>query len=140
MSVTLYMPSSLPTSIRTLPDLCEVGQLEWHLREPHADDALAEVRRQHHIIQGLWQFKRFNASGTGNKPNTRMIELYRRFNNKTMRAAEKYCVAWRALCVLDPDGPWSTHLKELKDLNISGPGKDPDDTSTTNSRYKPSWI
>jgi hypothetical protein len=30
-------------------------------------------------------------------------------------------------------------LQELKDRDISGPGKDPDDTSS-NSRYVPSWI
>jgi hypothetical protein len=69
-----------------------------------------------------------------------MIELYRRFNNKTKRAAEKYRVAWHALRVLDPDGPWSSRLKELKDPDICGPGKDPNNMSTTNSRYEPSWI
>ena len=139
-NIPLHLPSSLPTSIRTLPELREVGQLERRLREPHADDALAEVRRQRRIIQGLWQFKRLNVSGTGNKPNTQMIGLYRRFDDKTKRAAEKYRVAWRALRVLDPDGPWSSRLKELKDVDISGPGKDPNDTSTSNSRYEPSWI
>ena len=67
-----------------------------------------------------------------------MITLYKRFNKKTERAAEKYRSAWRALCVLDPGGMWSTQFKELKKEDISGPGKDPDDTS--NSRYQPSWI
>jgi hypothetical protein len=139
-NIPLYLPSSLPTSIRTLPELREACQLERRLREPHADDALAEVRRQRRVIQGLWHFKRFNVSGTGNKPNTRMVELYKHFNNKTKRAAEKYRAAWRALRVLDPDGSWSSRLKELKDLDISGPGKDPNDLSTTTSRYEPSWI
>ena len=31
-------------------------------------------------------------------------------------------------------------MKELKDEDISGLGKDPDDQSTTNSRYEPLWI
>jgi hypothetical protein len=31
-------------------------------------------------------------------------------------------------------------LKELHDKDISGPGKDPEDTSTINSRYELSWI
>src|ERR1700678_270958 len=74
----------------------------------------------------------------GNKPNTRMITLYKRFDKKTCRAAEKYRTAWSALCVLDPDGSWSVRLKELKREHISGPGKEPDDSS--NSRYQPSWI
>jgi hypothetical protein len=82
-NVPLYLPSSLPTSIRTLPELREASQLERRLREPDADNALAEVRHQRRVIQGLWQFKRLNVSGTGNKPNTQMIELYKRFDNKT---------------------------------------------------------
>ena len=139
-NIPLYMPSSLPSHIRTLPELHEICQLERRLREPQADDALSEVRRQRRVTQGLWQFKRFNVSGTGNKPNTRMIGLYKRFDNKTKRAAQKYRVAWQALRVLDPNGAWSHRLKELKDADISGPGKDADDSSTTNSRYEPSWI
>lgn len=136
--VPLFLPSSLPPHLRALPELAKVAQLERRLRVPQADGALAEVRRQRRVIQGLWQFKRLNISGMGNKPNTRMITLYQRFDNKTRRAAEKYRSAWSALCVLDPNGPWSLRLKELKKEHISGPGKEPDDTS--NSRYQPSWI
>ncbi|KIJ99026.1 hypothetical protein K443DRAFT_8698 [Laccaria amethystina LaAM-08-1] len=139
-NIPLYMPYSLPPHICTLPELREICQLQRRLREPQADDALSEVRRQRRVTQGLWQFKCFNVSGTGNKPNTRMISLYKCFDKKMMQAAEKYRVVWQALRVLDPNGAWSLHLKELKDADISGPGKDPDDRSTTNSRYVPSWI
>ena len=137
-NIPLYLPSSLPSHIRALPELKEICQLERRLREPHADDALNEVRRQRRVIQGLWQFKQLNISGTGNRPNTKMITLYKRFSNKTDRAAEKYKSAWRALCALDPGGLWSTRLKELKEADISGPGREPDDVS--NSRYQPTWI
>ena len=82
-NIPLYMPSSLPSHICTLPELHEICQLERRLREPQADNALSEVRRQHRVTQGLWQFKCFNVSGTGNKPKTRMISLYKRFDNKT---------------------------------------------------------
>ena len=92
------------------------------------------------MIQGLWQFKRLNVSGMGNKPNTRMLNLYKRFNDKTERAAAKYRSARLALEVLDPGGPWSLHLRELNKKDISGPGRDSEDTTTTNSRYEPSWI
>ena len=139
-NIPLLLPSSLPAHIRVLPELKEICQLEQRLREPQADDALAEVRRQRRVIQGLWLFKRLNVSGTGNRPNTRMISLYKRFSNKTDRAAEKYKSAWRALSVLDPGGSWSTRFRELKKEHISGPGRDPEDASTTNSRYEPSWI
>jgi len=134
------MPSSLPPHIHALLELCEICQLERRLHEPQADDALSEVWRQRHVIQGLWQFKHINASGMGNKPNTRMIGLYKCFDNKTKRAAQKYHVAWQALCVLDPNGAWSDCLKELKDADISSPGKDYNDQSTRNSCYEPSWI
>ena len=137
-TIPLFMPSTMPPQLRALPELKKICQLERRLREPQADGALAEVRHQRRVIQGLWQFKRLNISGMGNKPNTRMITLYKHFDKKTCRAAEKYRTAWSALCVLDPDGSWSVRLKELKREHISGPGKEPDDSS--NSRYQPSWI
>jgi hypothetical protein len=133
------MPSSLPSHIRSLSELKEICQLEQRLREPQADDALSEVRHQRHVIQALWQFKWLNTSRTGNKPNMRMLKLYKCFDNKMKQAAEKYQVALHALSVLDPNGSWLSRLKQLKDEDICGPGKDSNDVST-NSRYVPSWI
>ena len=137
--VSLYLPSSLPAHIRNLPEMKALCQLECRLREPQADDALADVRRQRRIIQGLWQFKRINVSGTGNKPNTRMLVLYKRLVSKMNRATEKYRVAYAALNVLEPNGSWSTRLKVLTDKDVSGPGRD-HNSESTNSRYEPSWI
>ena len=139
-NIPLLLPSALPDHIRNLPELAEVCKLERRLREPQADDALASIQRQRRVIQGLWQFKRLNASGIGNRPNTKMLTLYKRFDSKTKRAAEEYRAAWRALRVLEPNGSWSLRLKELKDRDISGPGKDPEDKTMSNSRYEPSWI
>jgi hypothetical protein len=138
-NIPLFLPSALPPQIRCLPELQEIYQLERRLREPQANDALAVIQRQRRIIQGLWQFKRLNASGAGNRPNTRMVMLYEHFDSKIKRAAQEYSVAWHALCILDPNGAWSLRLRELKDQDIRGPGKDVDDTSS-NSRYEPSWI
>ena len=53
-------------STSALPELKEICNLELQLRRPQADDALADIRRQRRIIQGLWLFKRLNVSGTGN--------------------------------------------------------------------------
>ena len=69
-----------------------------------------------------------------------MISLYKRFNDKTDRAAEKCRSAWRTLSTLDPGGSWLLQLHELKPKDISGPGRDPDETKITNSHYQPSWI
>jgi hypothetical protein len=137
--IPLFLPSSLPDNIRNLPEMKALCQLECRFREPQADDALGDLRRQRRIIQGLWQFKRINVSGTGNKPNTCMIMLYKRLESKTKRAMQAYRVAYAALKVLDPNGSWSTRLKDLADKDISGPGRD-QNTESTNSRYEPSWI
>lgn len=137
-NIPLFLPSALPPQIRCLPELLEICQLERRLREPQANDALAAVQRRRHIIQGLWQFKRLNASGVGNKPNTKMVTLYKRLDNKIKQDAQAYRVAWRALGILDPNGSWSIRLQELKDKDIRGPGKEEKEAS--NSRYEPSWI
>ena len=137
-NIPLFLPSSLPAHIRSLLELKEICMLEQRLHELQANDALAEVCHQQWVIQGLWLFKHLNISGTGNHPNTRMITLYKCFNKKTEQAAKKYRSAWRALSVLDSGGSWSTWFKELKKEHLSGPGKEPEDTS--NSCYEPSWI
>lgn len=139
-NIPLYLPSSLPIHVRRLPELADICQLERRLREPQASDALAGIQRQRRIIQGLWQFKQLNAAGTGNRPNTKMVTLYKRFDSKCKRAIQEYRTAWNALRTLDPSGPWTTHLKELKNEDIRGPGKDANDPSPSNSRYEPSWI
>ena len=69
-----------------------------------------------------------------------MLGLYKHFNNKADHAAQKYHVAWCALSTLDPGGSWAGWLKELTPKDVSGPSRDPDDSTTSNSRYKPSWI
>ena len=136
-TIPLFMPSSLPHPICTLPMLQDICQLEQCLHKPQADDALANIRRQHRVIQGLWQFKKLNVSGMGNKPNTCLIK---HFDNKTKWFCQKYRTVWQALRVLDPNGSWSMCLKELKDIDIHGPGKDLDNTCSSNSCYEPSWI
>ena len=69
-----------------------------------------------------------------------MLGLYKCFDNKTDCTAQKYCVAWHALSTLDPGGSWVEWLKELKANDVSGPGRDPDNLTVSNSRYEPSWI
>ena len=139
-NIPLFLPSSLPAHMCVLPELKEICRLKQCLHEPQADDALAEVCCQQRIIQGLWLFKHLNISGMGNRPNMRMISLYKCFSNKTDRAAERYKLAWHTLSVLDPGSSWSMWFRELRKEHISGPGRDPEDASTTNSRYKLSWI
>jgi len=137
-NIPLFLPSALPPQIRCLPELLEICQLEWRLCEPQANDTLAAVQHHRRIIQGLWQFKRLNASGVGNKPNTKMVTLYKCLDHKIKQDAQEYRAAWRALGVLDPNGSWSIRLQDLKDKDIHGPGKEEKEAS--NSQYEPSWI
>lgn len=142
-SVPLFFPSSLPSSIRALPEIEEIRNAERRLREPQADDALAEIRRLRRIITGLWLFKKMNVSGTGNRPNTRMLDMYNQLNTKLQRAAHRYRTSYTALLALDPTGLWKERLHELKPGDIRGPGRDPDnpeDSKSSKGRFEPSWI
>jgi hypothetical protein len=137
-SIPLYLPSSLPQRLRQLPELADVLEKECRLRVAQAEDALAAIRHQRRIISGLWHFKKLNIDGTGNRASTRMRTLYNRFDLRTRRFAECYRMARSALLVLNPDGSWQSRLKDLRDNDIRGPGKD--DSGSGNSRFEPSWI
>ena len=136
----ILFPSSLPVQVRSLSEMAQVCETEKKLRIAQAEDALVEVRRQRRIVQGLWQFKKINVSGTGNRPNTKMLTLYKRINHKIERAAQKYRTARSALLLLDPTGTWKDCYRDLRREDIRGPGKDANDTKTTNGRFEPSWI
>ncbi|KAM6501762.1 hypothetical protein JOM56_001739 [Amanita muscaria] len=149
-SVPLYLPSSLPADLRRLPEMSSVIEKECRLRIAQADDALAGIRHQRRIISGLWQFKRLNVNGTGNKANTRMLTLFNRFNLHTQRFVQRYRAAHSALLTLDPEGSWCTRLHKLHDADVRGPGKDDHDFSlglekasnnhTSSGRFEMSWI
>ena len=139
----LFFPSSLPRDIRDRPELREICEIEGRLHEPQAYDALADIRRLRRIIQGLWTFKKYNVSGTGNNPNTRMLDMYHCVEYKLQRAANRYRVAYAALLALDPNGSWKECLQELKPIDIRGPGRDDEnleDSKTSKGRFIPSWI
>ena len=101
------------------------------------------MRCLRHVIQGLWQFRKLNVSGTGNRPNTQMLGSYSKFESKLQRAANRYCVAYTAIAALDPNGSWKESLKELKPTDIWGPGRDPDypeEAKTSKGQFEPSRI
>lgn len=137
-SIPLYLPSSVPQRLRKSSELSGVIDKERRLRVAQAEDALADIRRQRRIISGLWHFKKLNVDGTGNRTCTRIRALYNRFSLRTQQCAGRYRAARSALVALDPDGSWQLHLRELKDNDIRGPGKD--DGQAGSSRFEPSWI
>ena len=136
----ILFPPSLPVQVRSLSEMAQVCKTEKKLRIAQAEDVLIEVRRQRQIVQGLWQFKRINMWGTGNWPNTKMLTLYKWINHKIEQAAQKYRTAHSALLLLNPTGTWKDCYRDLRREDICGPGKDANDTKTTNGRFEPSWI
>ena len=129
-NIRLFLPSSLLTTLP--PALHAIGispgllEKEIKLHIAQADDALAELRRQHRIVTGLVLFKKLNISGIGQKKNTRLRTLFKRFKNTTERAAERYHTAHRVLTNLDPEaqGSWCTRLQVLRPEDIRGPGRE----------------
>jgi hypothetical protein len=137
-SMLLHLPSSLPQHLRQLPEISTILDKERRLRIAQADDSLADIRQQRRIISGLWQFKKANTNGTGNKSCTRMRTIHTRLSLRTQRCAMRYRASRNALLAIDPHGSWQSRLKDLKDNDIRGPGKD--DDGLGNGRYEPSWI
>lgn len=128
-NLPLFLPSALPQSVRSTPEMSRVCNMEIRLRKAAASDSLSEVRRGRRNITKLWKYKKVNVSGTGNRPNTRMLTLYTRLNNKIERGAERYRRARAALVILDPNGAWKEEFKELRKDDVRGPGKDSDERS-----------
>ena len=80
----LYLPSALPADIRELPEIKQVCNMEMRLRRAAAYDALFDIRRGRRNVTKLWRDKKVNVSGTGNRPNTRMLTIYKRLYVKQL--------------------------------------------------------
>ena len=124
--VPLFLPSSLSANLQSSLGFSKTLTHEIQLRIAQADDALADIRHHLRIISGLWQFKKVNISGTGNQPNTRMRSLFNRFNHRMRQSVLRYRAARSALLAanLGEGQNWEDRLKDLKDSDVRGPGKD----------------
>lgn len=92
------------------------------------------------MITGLHAFKKYNISGAGNKPNTKMRTLYNKFSTKISRSAERYRAARSSLLLLQPNGgDWAQRLLPLEARDIRGPGKGAEEL-VAKGRFEPSWI
>jgi hypothetical protein len=79
VNIPLFLPSTFPPNVHALSETRHACEVEQHLHEAVADDALAKIQRQHRIVQSLWQFKWLNVAGTGNRPqylNAYIIQPY----------------------------------------------------------------
>jgi hypothetical protein len=146
--VPLFLPSSLSSNYQNTPGFSQTLTHEMRLRIAQADDALTDIRHHLRIISGLWQFKKVNISGTGNQPNTRMRSLFNRFNNRMRQSVLRYRAARSALLSANSGQVQEDRLKDLKDSDVRGPGKDDfylEEAGKANygaskGRYEMSWI
>lgn len=94
---------------------------EARLRRGQADDALHQIRRQIRVRMGMLRFKQQQASGTGQVPNTRSQNLINQLTSKLNRLKARYRRAFKVLEVIDPQGAWRSHLRELRDDDVRPP-------------------
>ena len=77
-----------------------------------------------------------------------MRTLFNRFNHRMKQSVLRYCAAHMALLAADPGGKWQDRLKDLKNSDVRGPGKDdfyiqePGKASlgASKGRFEISWI
>ncbi|KAI0702101.1 hypothetical protein C8Q76DRAFT_802395 [Earliella scabrosa] len=134
--VRLFLPSCLPAVLHD-ESLHPLAEKERRLRLAQADDCLEDVRRYRRILAGITEFKRLNVSGTGNRRVGRIRTLYEKFQTKLNRAITLYRTAYAALIKLDPSGAWRDRLRELRDEDNRGPGREDDESE---GRHEVSWI
>ena len=119
--IGLCLPSSLPNADHHRHSTSSLIRKETRLCEAQASDALNGVRRNLRICATLFDKKGRQAAGMGNRPNTRMIELQKKYKTRATREMHRYNAARMALMSLDPGGAWSTCLQELKHEHLHSP-------------------
>ena len=123
--VPLFLPLSLSPNFQSAPGFMKTLAHKTQLCIAQADDSLADIRHHLRIISGLWLFKTVNISGTGNRLNTRMRSLFNRFNHHMQQSVLCYRAARSALLAANLERQdWEDRLKDLKDSDVQGPGKD----------------
>ena len=138
----LMLPSQLSPDDQQPWCLPGIPALEARFRYAQADDALAELRRLRQLFQGLSVQNRKHIS-TSQNTGGRSKGTFDRYQALITQAATTYRHARRALIALDPNGEingWTSRFLELKDADISGPGKDADDSKVSDGRTISSWI
>jgi hypothetical protein len=127
----------LPSSILSHPTSGNLAATEVKLHLAQADDALAKLQQLLRILRGLWDYK-YTQLGPSQRAATRARSMISRFKEKIDQCAERYQAAWGALVKLDPQGPWTHRLQQLRKEHVKTLGRGADDTSE--GRREISWI
>ncbi len=137
-TVSLFLPSSLPLSLRGLDSLANLLNKERRLRMAQLSDTLQDIRHLRRILAAISDYTRRNVNGEGQRATSRFRGLYARFETKCKRATERYRDAHAAMLHLNPSGDWSATYKVLLDTDLRGPRKE--DMTSSEGRYEVSWI
>ncbi|RPD52385.1 hypothetical protein L226DRAFT_474292, partial [Lentinus tigrinus ALCF2SS1-7] len=136
----LWLPSALPPAFASNELLSGLRKKEQRLRLAQLSDALAEIRRIRRVLAAVSEFSRMNVVGLGQRLMTRQQGLYKRFQEKQKRAAERYRAARTAMVSLNPTGSWVCTFKPLLNSDLRGPRREDDEIVPSEGRYEPSWI
>ena len=139
-SVELWLPSAFPFGARDAQCVKGLPQLEYRLRYAQAVNALQDIRRLRRLIKALATKIQSHIAST-QKTVTKTRSLFDKVMGKQAQAVSAYRTLWKAIAKLAPGeefGKWKEGLKELKDSDIRGPGRE--EYEVSDSRFIQSWI
>lgn len=114
--VTLYLPSHLPSDLRS--KICDSNLLfaEEELREAEAYESLEDLRR--HLRSRMFANKYKIKNITGQRANTRARTWQKTIDDRAISAKHRYCRARSALFQLRGCGDWEDVLRVLNDEDV----------------------
>ena len=139
-AIKLWLPSQLDKEDRDLFCLGGVVASEKELRFAQLEDALNDLRRARRIRRGFINFHTVQLTGEGQKTQTKSQAVMRTVQERIDKCVRRYRLARGALLCLDPSEEWQGLYLPLTDADSRGPGKEPEETSSSDGRYAPSWI
>lgn len=112
--IPIELPSNIPQNLRNSSSITDLATKELRLRHAQCYDSLASLRRELRIGAFLYDYKKVQVAGTGQRRNTRMLTFMQSHTAKKNRDADRYRHARNALCSLDPNGSWQSLLLPLR--------------------------
>ena len=135
--IDLNLPSSLSESVRCRSAMGLLIRKEIRLRIAQSNDVLDSARHYLCVSAKVFDSKVTQTAGTGTRPNTHMLGLQKRYEEKAHRSMHRYNAARNALIQLEPNAMWSTTLRELKKEHLRLPQRGQE---TTEGHRTLSWI
>lgn len=126
---TLWIPSSIPTELRSGACVEGLAAKEVTLRVADCSDSLHNIRRSLRELSAFSSFKRKNVDGPGQHIQTRALGTLKALRDKRDRYVSRYRRSHAAWLALDPDqtfdgGKWRHVLRVLKQSDLTFPGDD----------------